>query len=1032
MSKDIRSFFTVLSKKPGSILNNPKPKQLIDSDDEDIIESTPEKPQKKTSLKRRVQVLNSDSEEERAPSTSSTKKPKKTLKLQKDSKTKLKLINLESLQKPIEQSEVKYVAKTVEESKDNKAVKAKKKSKKGKQPEISVHDDKNFGKTLEDLDDSNDTILLDNLDFLDKTIDEAQVSSDSNENENHSLLEVQPKETKSHKSINTNKERTGSDDKTTPKKSAKRTRKLSESTPTSSKKQKLEHTDSGVDPDSEKTQRKKHSTELYISYLHRAGPKHHGEKEYPKGKPDCLKNLTFLRTGVLDSLEGEEFGNLVTGHGGRVVQSVSKKVNYVVLGDEPGPAKLEKARRYNIPELTEDQFLDMILVKSGEKPRYAVLKSESEDWGLGSFEEGSVKTDEILAVDEDNQKANNTIFNEEIVNKSLSSEKTPKEENKDKKLLIEAKKESKNISISNGHENTLKSSIYQENLSWTDKYKPTNMKGIIGQQDPNSNMYKLKKWLENWFKNVDPERRKTLPKPTLYNQHDGAYFRAALLSGPPGVGKTTTATLVSKELGFDIVEFNASDTRNKKLLHEEISHMMRSKTVAGFASGHKNINQKRVLLMDEVDGMAGNEDRGGIAELINFIKTASFPIICMCNNRDLPKMRTLVNHCFALKFGKPNIMQIRGAMMTICFKEGLTIKPEALAQLITGTGNDIRQTLNHLSMWSAAEKNLSSETVQKESKNSQKDVVFGAWDVIRKVFNKSDNKDMTLADKARLFFYDYSFGPLFVQENYLTVNPECTGPKAVQPIEMLIRRHLTADSLSESDIIERKIRSTNNWSLLESQAYFSTVLPSHYLSGTMGQVRFPGWFGKNSQRNKSLRIVGEIYTHSRTAISGDKLSVRLDYAEPLKNHLLHPLIEKKTAGIDDTLGVMKAYSLLRDDLTNLCDLMTGLATKHANPFDAVSSSVKAALTRKYNKVMVLSIAPPTAAKKKKSAKLEQEDVFEEDEEGSDGDQDEDNVDDDGLIKQVKNPKAGSSKSGAPEKQKKGGQRSKTNEKRPRK
>lgn len=49
-------------------------------------------------------------------------------------------------------------------------------------------------------------------------------------------------------------------------------------------------------------------------------------------------------------------------------------------------------------------------------------------------------------------------------------------------------------------------------------------------------MNKLKRWLENWFKNADPEIRKRLPRPTLYNQYDGAYFKAALLSGPPGVG----------------------------------------------------------------------------------------------------------------------------------------------------------------------------------------------------------------------------------------------------------------------------------------------------------------------------------------------------------------------------------------------------------------------------------------------------------------------------------------------------------------
>lgn len=71
--------------------------------------------------------------------------------------------------------------------------------------------------------------------------------------------------------------------------------------------------------------------------------------------------------------------------------------------------------------------------------------------------------------------------------------------------------------------------------------------------------------------------------------------------------------------------------------------------------------------MDEVDGMAGNEDRGGIAELNNFIKTASFPIICMCNNRDLPKMRSLANNCYALKFAKPNVLQVKVSEIYVLF-----------------------------------------------------------------------------------------------------------------------------------------------------------------------------------------------------------------------------------------------------------------------------------------------------------------------------------------------------------------------------
>lgn len=62
--------------------------------------------------------------------------------------------------------------------------------------------------------------------------------------------------------------------------------------------------------------------------------------------------------------------------------------------------------------------------------------------------------------------------------------------------------------------------------------------------------------------------------------------------------------------------------------------------------------------MDEVDGMAGNEDRGGIQELITLIKNTSIPIICMCNDRNHQKIRSLVNYCFDVKFNKPKPQQI--------------------------------------------------------------------------------------------------------------------------------------------------------------------------------------------------------------------------------------------------------------------------------------------------------------------------------------------------------------------------------------
>lgn len=63
--------------------------------------------------------------------------------------------------------------------------------------------------------------------------------------------------------------------------------------------------------------------------------------------------------------------------------------------------------------------------------------------------------------------------------------------------------------------------------------------------------------------------------------------------------------------------------------------------------------------MDEVDGMAGNEDRGGLQELIKLIKLTDIPIVCICNDRSHSKMRTLANYTFDLRFSKPRLEQIR-------------------------------------------------------------------------------------------------------------------------------------------------------------------------------------------------------------------------------------------------------------------------------------------------------------------------------------------------------------------------------------
>ena len=78
-----------------------------------------------------------------------------------------------------------------------------------------------------------------------------------------------------------------------------------------------------------------------------------------------------------------------------------------------------------------------------------------------------------------------------------------------------------------------------------DKYRPRSTKTIIGQQGDRSNAKKLAQWLQNWDRNHQKGGAK---RPLQWggggSRDDGSSFKAALLSGPPGIGKTTTATLV--------------------------------------------------------------------------------------------------------------------------------------------------------------------------------------------------------------------------------------------------------------------------------------------------------------------------------------------------------------------------------------------------------------------------------------------------------------------------------------------------------
>ena len=80
----------------------------------------------------------------------------------------------------------------------------------------------------------------------------------------------------------------------------------------------------------------------YMKYLQRAGPRNPGGKPLPTGAENCLSGLTFVLTGVLETIDREETGELIKKYGGKVTSSLSRNTKYVVAGNEPGESKMKK------------------------------------------------------------------------------------------------------------------------------------------------------------------------------------------------------------------------------------------------------------------------------------------------------------------------------------------------------------------------------------------------------------------------------------------------------------------------------------------------------------------------------------------------------------------------------------------------------------------------------------------------------------------------------------------------------------------
>jgi len=103
--------------------------------------------------------------------------------------------------------------------------------------------------------------------------------------------------------------------------------------------------------------------QIWRAYQNREGPNNLGAVQWPRPKAGCLAGLKFLSTGVYETIERDDLYDLLKGCGARVYSGMSKNLDYLLVGRDAGPVKLQNASDWGINQLSEEDFFNFITEK---------------------------------------------------------------------------------------------------------------------------------------------------------------------------------------------------------------------------------------------------------------------------------------------------------------------------------------------------------------------------------------------------------------------------------------------------------------------------------------------------------------------------------------------------------------------------------------------------------------------------------------------------------------------------------------------
>jgi replication factor C large subunit len=251
-----------------------------------------------------------------------------------------------------------------------------------------------------------------------------------------------------------------------------------------------------------------------------------------------------------------------------------------------------------------------------------------------------------------------------------------------------------------------------DNLPWVEKHRPKSLSDLVGNSET---VKALKDWVGSWLSGIPSKR-------------------AALLIGPPGTGKTASVGAISNDMDMELVEFNSSDKRNKDSIETLVWRAASQMTLDG---------RNRIILLDEVDGLSGTSDRGGVGAILKVIKDSVHPIVMTANDPNSPRLKDLFKVCQVFNFGFIDNDDMMLVLKRILSENKETMDADILEDVIENAGGDLRAAVSDLESQvrggSTSQANLSTRDIRRGTEETLRHL-FASNDpkMARRIISESD------------------------------------------------------------------------------------------------------------------------------------------------------------------------------------------------------------------------------------------------------------------------------------------------------